>query len=176
MLKINLTKEYKIKCLIRENSNIVETLCKECLDYYILTGGTVPSKEEVKEIFIALPPNKNYEDKFVLGIYKLNELIGLVDIIKDFITTKEWTIGLMLIKPQERSNGLGKVVHKALVEWAKDLGAKSFRIGVIEDNYKGINFWSSLGYKKIKEVNMDFNKKTHLVNVMRLNLYNNGLS
>ena len=71
-----------------------------------------------------------------------------------------------------RWNELGKIAHEALVGWAKELGAKSFRIGVIEDNYKGINFWSSLGYTKIKEVNMDFTAKTHVVNVMRLQFCN----
>lgn len=55
-------------------------------------------------------------------------------------------LGLMLIEPEERGKGLGNIVHEALVDWAKDLGAKSFRIGVIEENFKGMNFWSDLGY------------------------------
>ena len=77
-------------------------------------------------------------------------------------------LGLILINPEERGNGLGKIIHKALREWAIGLGATSFRIGVIEDNYNGIKFWSSLGYTKIKEVNMNFKINTHIVNVMRL--------
>ncbi|SHE82270.1 hypothetical protein [Clostridium fallax] len=52
------------------------------------------------------------------------------------------------------------------------MGAKSFRIDVIDENYKGLGFWSSLGYKKIKETNMEFKRKTHMVNVMRLNFFN----
>lgn len=69
-------------------------------------------------------------------------------------------LGLMLIKPQERSYGLGKIVQDSLVRWAINLGADSFRIGVIEDNHKGIKFWYSLGYTKIKEANMPFTEKT----------------
>ncbi|WMJ81629.1 GNAT family N-acetyltransferase [Clostridium sp. MB40-C1] len=172
MQNINLINGYKIKHLSRENNNIVEKLCEKCSDYYILHDGILPSKEEIEEIFIALPPNKNYEDKFVLGIYKFDDLIGIVDVIKDFPTVGEWMLGLMLIEPEARGNGLGKIVHQALIMWAKDLGAKSFRIGVIEDNYKGINFWSALGYTKIKETNMDFVAKTHTVNVMRLQFCN----
>jgi len=172
MPNINLINGYKIKYLSKENNNIVEKLCKKCSDYYILHDGILPSKEEIDEIFTALPPNKNYEDKFVLGIYKFDELIGIVDIIKDFPTVGEWMLGLMLIEPEARGNGLGKIVHEALVGWAKKLGAKSFRIGVIEDNYKGINFWSGLGYTRIKEVNMDYTEKTHIVNVMRLQFFN----
>jgi len=57
-----------------------------------------------------------------------------------------------------------------LVDWARDLGVKSFRVAVIEENDKGINFWSALGYTKIKEVKMDLTAKTHVVNVMRFKL------
>lgn len=169
MKNINLINGYKIKHLSLENNKIVEKLCDKCSDYYILHEGILPSKEEINKIFTTLPPNKNYEDKFVLGIYKFrDELVGIVDIVKDFPTVGEWMLGLMLIAPEERGNGLGKIVHEALIRWVINLGAKSFRIGVIEDNYMGTNFWLSLGYKKIKEVNMSFTEKTHIVNVMRL--------
>lgn len=136
----NLPNGYKINLLSLKNNKIVQKLCEKCSDYYILHGGVLPSKEDINEIFTALPPNKNYEDKFVLGIYNFDELVGIVDIIKDFPTDGEWMLGLMLIDPARRSNGLGKIVHSALVTWAINLGAKSFRIGVIEDNYNGIRF------------------------------------
>ncbi|OAA90485.1 GNAT family N-acetyltransferase [Clostridium ljungdahlii] len=169
MKSINLINGYKIKLISVDNHKIVDELCEKCSDYYILHAGILPSKEEIDEIFNALPTNKNYEDKFVLGIYKFdNELVGIIDIVRDFPTVGEWMLGLMLIEPQERGNGLGKIIHEALVEWAINLGAKSFRIGVIEENTKGINFWSALGYTKIKEVTMDFAEKTHIVNVMTL--------
>lgn len=128
MENINLMNGYKIKILYENNHNIVEELCKKCSDYYVLHDGILPSKKEINEIFNTLPSNKNYEDKFVLGLYKFNnELIGIVDIIRNFPTIGEWMLGLMLIEPQERANGLGKIVHQALVGWAINLGAKSFR-------------------------------------------------
>ena len=147
-----------------------DELCEKCSDYYILSGGVFPSKEEINDIFTDLPPNKNLEDKFLLGVYKFEELIGMVDIIKDFPTIGEWTLGLMLIEPGERGSGLGKIIHKELIKWAKGLGAKTFRIGVIEDNHKAFKFWSNLGYIKIKEVKMDFKSKAHVVNIMSYKL------
>jgi RimJ/RimL family protein N-acetyltransferase len=173
MRNINLINGYKINSLSVDNISIVEKLCEKCSDYYILHDGVLPSKEDIDEIFTVLPPNKNNEDKFVLGIYKFDyELVGIVDIVKDFPSGGEWMLGLMLIEPDERGNGLGGIVHEALIKWAIKLRAKSFRVGVIEDNYKGINFWSALGYKKNKEVNMNFTKNTHIVNVMNLQFYN----
>ncbi|MEL7657499.1 MAG: GNAT family N-acetyltransferase [Bacillota bacterium] len=175
MMQIDLLNECQMKELSKEKTNLVEELCEKCSDYFILHYGLPASEKEIDEIFIALPPNKSFDDKFVLGIYRFDELIGLVDIVKDFPTVGEWMLGLMLITPEERGSGLGRAVHEALVIWAKELGAESFRIGVIEDNHKGFAFWSSLGYTKIKEVNMDLNAKTHIVNVMRFSFKDGDL-
>ncbi|SKA96785.1 Acetyltransferase (GNAT) domain-containing protein [Caloramator quimbayensis] len=169
-ININLTNGYSIKSLCADDFNIVKELCEKCSDYYLLIEGVLPSKKDVDEIFIDLPPNKSYEDKYVLGIFKYDELAGIVDIVRDFPDAGEWMLGLMLIKIDERGNGLGRNVHRALSEWASNLGAKSFRIGVVIDNHKAMKFWSNLGYKKIKEVDMEFTAKKHTVNVMRLQL------
>ena len=170
MHNIDLINGYQIKSLTNDSYHVVEKLCRKCSDYYILHEGILPSQKQIDEIFFTLPPDKNCEDKFVLGIYRIDGLIGIIDIIRDFPTIGEWMIGLMLIEPEERGKGLGAIVHKALADWAMGLGAKSFRVAVVEENLKGIHFWSALGYTKIKEVKMDLTAKTHVVNVMGRNL------
>lgn len=172
-INLDLINGYRVSSLCTDNYKIVENLCEKCSDYLILQDGVLPSIETVNELFMALPPNKNYEDKFVLGIYRFHdELVGIIDIVKDFPTVGEWMLGLVLISPNERGNGLGTIVHETLNKWAINLGAKSFRIGVMQDNYKGIKFWSGLGYKRFKEVDMEFTAKTHIIDVMRLQFCN----
>lgn len=167
MVNLNLKNDYRIESLTRDKLILIETLNRKCSDYYLLHDGVLPSKKEALEIFNSLPPGKNYEDKFTLGIYKFtNELVGITDIVKDFPDEGEWMLGLLLIEPKERGNGLGKLIHEALVQWAITLESKSFRIGVIEDNFKGKKFWSDLGYMKLKEATVVKPEKTHLVNVM----------
>lgn len=169
MINLKLKNYYNIISLSIDSIKIVEALFERCSDYYILQNGTYPSKEDAKELFTDLPPDKNYEDKFVLGIFNSNnKLIGIIDIVKDFPTLGQWMLGLLLVEPNERCNGLGKMIHSALAEWAINLDATSFRIGVLEENIKGLSFWSNLGYRKIKEVTMDFTNKTHKVQVMTL--------
>lgn len=140
MVKLYLRNDYTIESLTIDDIEIAEALCLRCSGYYILHDGVLPSTEKVKEIFTVLPPDKSYEDKFVLGIFKnSNNLIGIIDVVKNFPVDGQWIIGLLIIDPKERGNGLGKKVHEALAEWAVKLGAKSFRIGVIADNHRGIN-------------------------------------
>ncbi len=169
MFEISLKNGYKINRISKESFSAVFDLCVRCADYYYLHCGVSPEEREVYEIFDDLPPNKGYEDKFVLGVYDPQfKLVGVLDVIRDYVDKGEWTIGLILLDPSNRGRGLGKTVHEALIDWAKGLGAKSFRIGVIEENLTGQHFWKATGYKKIKDVSMTLTKKTHTVNVMTL--------
>jgi len=122
---IDLINGYKIAQLSKQNYDIVEELCNKCSDYFILSGGALPTKDDVSALFTDLPPNKSLEDKFLLGIYRYNNLIGIIDIVRDYPIISEWTIGLLLLEPKERGRGLGTVIHEALVKWAKSLGAKN---------------------------------------------------
>lgn len=112
---IDLINGYEITQLSKQDNHVVEELCNKCSDYYILSGGALPSKDSVSALFTGLPPNKNLEDKFLLGVYKSNRLIGIIDIIRDYPTISEWLIGLLLLEPEERGKGLGTIIHEALI-------------------------------------------------------------
>ncbi|MCU5754422.1 GNAT family N-acetyltransferase [Lactococcus lactis] len=94
----------------------------------------------------------------------------MIDLIKDFPTKGEFMLGLLEFVPAVRHQGLGKAVHKILIEKVRDLGAKSLRIGVLEVNNSAIKFWKSLGYIKFKEIEQDFGNKKQKIAVMRLKL------
>ncbi|NCB73391.1 MAG: GNAT family N-acetyltransferase [Clostridia bacterium] len=169
MREILLENGYRISELGKKTPAELLDLCVRCSDYYLLHCGVSPAEREVREILDDLPPNKGYEDKFVLGVLNnQNKLVGVLDIIRDYVDKGEWTIGLMLLDPLVRGKRLGQTVHSALIDWARGLGAKSFRIGVIEENLNGQAFWKAMGYQKIKDVSMLLTEKTHTVNVMAL--------
>lgn len=171
MERLKLKNGYEIKRIYITEIGKAKDLCLKCSDYYILSGGELPVEDDAKEIFTALPTNKDYKDKFVLGIFNnINELIGIIDIVRNFPIESTWIIGLMLIEPEERCNGLGSEIHKELVNWLRNLGAKVLRIGVIKENHKGIKFWTSLGYEKVNEIEMEFNLKKHIVYSMELKI------
>jgi len=171
MVNLEVSNGYKIKTIEDNSLKEIERLIFECSDYYKLCADAPPSKDDALEIFTALPPGKQYEDKYSLGVFNTsNRLIGVVDIVKNYPATGEWMLGLLLIKPNERSNGLGRTIHAGLVEWARTNGAASIRIGVIEDNIKAEKFWFELGYVKIKTAVFEKKMKKSTVNVMRLDI------
>lgn len=169
MAEIILNNGCVISRLSENDQAAVSALCISCEDYFHLHCGVFSADREVDGIFHDLPPGKDYADKFVLGVFDPSgRLVGLIDVIRDYVVKGEWMIGLMLLDPSIRKIGLGKAVHNALLEWAKGLGAKSFRIGVIEENTNGHAFWTALGYKKLKAASMTLTNKTHIINVMTL--------
>lgn len=169
---IQVIKDYRIKQLTKADYAIVKKLCEKCSDYYLMSGGTLITEDGINEIFNELPPNKRMEDKFLLGVFSDNDLIGLIDIVRGYPSDEEWMLGLLLLEPKQRGHGLGRNIHVALMNWAKDQKAKTFRIGVIATNNRALNFWERLGYKKIDQVSMDIVSKTHVVYVMRLFIEN----
>lgn len=166
MQNIDFPEGYAINQLSKDNNSIVWNLCNKASDYFILSGGQLPSKDDMDNIFTDLPPNKTLTDKFVFGVYRSNKLIGIIDIIRNFPTIGVWTIGVLLLDPEERGKGLGTVIHQSLVKWAKKLGAKKFRIGVIEENYKAYKFWIKLGYTKTESKKTNIVSKNQVVNIM----------
>ncbi len=163
-------KDIKIVSLSLNDIESVEELCKECEDYFLLHNGTTHTRKDLEEIFTLLPPDKQLQDKFVLGIFYKDCLIGIIDLIRDFPTVGQWIIGLLLLKKKERGKGIGKLIHRTLSEIVLNSSGEFLRIGVVEENINGLNFWKNLGYEKIKESEMKFENKLHTVYTMTLKL------
>ncbi|UYO98829.1 GNAT family N-acetyltransferase [Oceanotoga sp. DSM 15011] len=162
--------EYKLKILDKTDYEIIKNLYEKCSDYFILSSNTKASNEDIDELLFKLPPNKTLEDKFIFGMFLKDNLIGVIDLIKNFPEKYEWIIGLFLIDPSKRKQGFGKMFHNKLLEFAKSNNAKSIRIGVIEENIDGIKFWENIGYKKTDEISMKIKNKNHIVDIMKLKL------
>jgi GNAT superfamily N-acetyltransferase len=168
--KIVVSDDYSLKELSIEDKEIVLDAAIRCADYFMLHDNKLPEMSDVERIFESLPPKKEYEDKWVFGLFKDDYLIGVIDVVKDYPVNSQWIIGLMIVDKTYRGNGLGATVHSALTNWAKTKGAESFRVGSIKKNLGGNRFWLAQGYEKIKESEISFTNLTHKTNVMVLEL------
>lgn len=166
---INLDNKYIIKQISLEQSSQIEKLYNLCSDYHIICSGREANEQDIKDIF-TYTDKKIIEDSLTLGIYESSELIGLIDIFKNYPKINTWSIGLLLLAPNKRGNKLGSLVHNELKKYALSIGADSFSIGVLEENILAHKFWKSLGYNKVKESNIKFGEKEHIVHVYELKL------
>lgn len=162
-------KNYSIKKINEENILEIFDLCKRSSSFFEAHEGRYPCEESVKEILYELPEGYSYEQKHLFGVYDNNFMVSIIDFLQDYPEKKETIIGLLLISPEYRNQGLGKKIHEIIIKISKDFfNAEKLRIGVVKDNITGVKFWTSLGYKKLKEVEMILGSKNNTVIIMNL--------
>lgn len=170
MIKSILDDEYLIKPIHSSNRDEIKHLYDLCSDYHIMCSGKNATYEDVDSIF-KYTDKKTSKDSLTLGIYNKSELlIGMVDIFKNYPDNGTWMIGLLLLSPDERNKKLGKIIHEEIKQYALTQGANTFRIGVVEQNIKGLKFWKSLGYKEVKFTTIKMEDKESNLNILNLML------
>ena len=135
-----------------EDKAILQRLLENCADYFDLVNGLLPTGSEAQELFEAKPPTKTLNDKLVIGLWNsATKLIGVLDAIRDYPQPDEWFIGLFLIDPAYRQNGIGQQTYQAFEHWAVKRGAKYIGLGVVEQNACAFEFWQRLGFKIVEK-------------------------
>lgn len=168
MMNIILENEYSIKPITSSNHNEIKHLYDLCSDYHIMSSGRNATDEDVDSIF-KYSERKTLEDSLTLGVYnKCGLLIGMVDIFKNYPENGTWMIGLLLLSPKERNKNLGKIIHEEIKKYALTQGADTFRIGVLEQNTKGIKFWKLAGYQHVKSTTINIGDKESNLNILKL--------
>lgn len=151
-----------------EDGESIQLLAEACEDYYQMNTALPPGPAEAQSFFIALPEGKNYDDKFLIGIFSKDNLVGILDAIKDYKESGEWTVGLLMLHPTARKNKLGSKTYKAFEKWAVDKGASAIRIGVLEYNEGSVRFWRQLGFDTVeRRENFKFGERISHLLVMK---------
>ncbi len=142
---------YTLAALSPTEEPLVKALCERCADYIELVAGLPPSPELARDLYTLLPAGKGYEDKILIGIFAgPAELVGLLDAVRDYPTQGVWFLGLLLLEPARRGQGLGEKIYRTFEGWAKTLGAQSIRLSVAQQNEKASRFWQRLGFEEIE--------------------------
>jgi GNAT superfamily N-acetyltransferase len=145
--------DYSIRYLTLADHAQVQELYNRCADYINLISGTDPGITEAQSIFTALPPGKTYNDKFLLGILTSGQeqLLGLLDIFRDFPVSGEWYLRLLLIDPQKREQGLGGLFYRTFEHWAAEHGAHTICLSIVKQNEAEYRFWTCLGFQETRQ-------------------------
>jgi len=139
--------KYIFKDVSLDNQSKIQELCNACTDYFMISQGKPATGTEAKEFLKALPPNKTYEDKINLGLFNMkDDLVGFVDLIRNYPQNGIWYIGLLLIDPKERRNGLGKFIFGEIIRLVKNDNGEKIKIGVFIENDRALKFWESIGF------------------------------
>ncbi len=158
--------------LTHEDAKAIQTVYEKCVDYMLLVDGHPAGKNAAEGEFQDLPPGRSADDKFMFGIVNpLNDLVGVLDIMRWYPDDVTWWIGLLLLVPEIRSQGIGQKVLKGFSEYVKAKGGQAIMLGVVEDNERAFQFWSKMGFEFVRESEpRPFGNKTQTVRIMRQKL------
>lgn len=137
-------------CILGESQTLdIQNLCERCRDYFILDQGTGPGGHVGTEI---LDAHLGQSEKYVIGLYEdETHLRAIVDLLQNYPKKNEWFLGLVLIDPEARGLGLGRLIHEGVLGWIKDQKGYKINIGVLDNNRRALKFWTRLGYVFEKE-------------------------
>ncbi|NJO43389.1 MAG: GNAT family N-acetyltransferase [Cyanobacteria bacterium RU_5_0] len=146
----------------------IDAIAKE-YPFAILTDGQPPSPTAARDEFDAVPDGKTTQDKYIFGLFdSQNDLIGMIESIRHYPDNQTWWIGLMMLSPEQRGQGLGSEFYQAFEDWVSVQAVKQVSLSVVEANKPGLHFWKGLGFEIVRKTEpRQFGNKAHAVYVMR---------
>ena len=121
-------------------------------DYFKISMNGKPSMKSVIEDKNEVPPGLNLKNKN----YKLISLngrdIGIIDYVMNYPDEDSISIGLFMINGNFHRNGYGKEFIEEFIANMRNEGYHRIRLGVLNENRNGFEFWTRMGFIVIKEM------------------------
>ena len=111
------------------------------------------SLETIKKDMKVHPDIVHDQDKYYLGIYCQNKLIGVIDYLKHYRYPNSYDrnyifIGLFMIDEQYQNKGYGTVIMKEFLK-----NDYHYQLGCYVENKQGYYFWEKMGFQVIDDIN-----------------------
>lgn len=127
-------------------------LCLACTAFYELIEGEPATAATAAEILGPLEPKYANGTKHVWGLEAPRNLIAVTELLEGHPTPYDWYIGLLLVAPEQRRQGLGSDFCQAIMEWLAGRRAATVRLVVHRQNVVARTFWERQGFAPEREV------------------------
>lgn len=147
-----------------EDAPVLQRLYEACADYFLLADGAPASVSAAAEEFANLPPGVPATAKFVFAAPAQDGGVpaALVEGLRDHPQPGVWYVGLMLVRPQLRSAGLGSRVFAEFESIARQAGASELRLCVFDASAPALRFWQRNGFEFHRAIGeQQFGSRTH---------------
>ena len=161
-----LSRRYFVKKLNESDAANVYELCRRNTLYYQYCPPFV-SEQSIIEDMNALPPNKDFCDKYYLGYYNEQKLIAVMDLIMDYPDESIAFIGFFMTDVSVQNAGFGSEIIDELCRKLMEAGVKSIRLGWVKGNPQAESFWHK---NKFVETGTAYNTDNYTVIVAQRNL------
>lgn len=134
-------------------------------DYALMERGQLPDAGSVQGFFEDCPPGCDPANSVKLAcLDEVGVIIGIADMAFGFPETSDAYIGLLLIDPKKRAQGVGRRFLHHLVCEARARCCKRMLVAVLDQNTRGRNFWEREGFVLEKTFEpRDIGSKNHVL-------------
>jgi GNAT superfamily N-acetyltransferase len=148
----------------------LQVLLERCEAFEILVTGHPPDPHAAEDLLVEVPPDHPLRDKLVIGVWTDQGLIAAIDLLRDFPDQRIWYLGLLLVAPEARSQGLGGRTVEAIAAWVTGEGGRSIRLAVQAQNPDALRFWARMGFSPIGTAVQELMDRTNTVTRMERRL------
>jgi RimJ/RimL family protein N-acetyltransferase len=120
--------------------------------YFLLVQGTPPDASEARSLIRELPDGKSYADKFVYTVRRDGELLGVIDLIRDYPDPGTWFLGLIFLSCAARGTGLAAHLIDALRAHVVAEGGQVMRLAVVRPNRRARTLYDRVGFAFVYSV------------------------
>ena len=114
--------------------------------YSNLVKGRPPLPTDTEDVFKDFPPVSHAVDKLVAGFIFNNQMVGVVDICKNYPEVHIAYIGLLLFAEKFQGRGFGSEALSHIRALAGSWDCRTIRVAVIETNTRALIFWKDEGF------------------------------
>ena len=143
IIKLDITlisDHYHVRRMTEDNIAEIFALCSKNTLYYRYCPPFV-TEESIAEDMKALPPNKDYCDKYFLGYYDAEKLIAVMDLILRYPDKNTALIGFFMTDVSAQNAGIGSRIIDDLCSYLRILGFSTVRLGWVKGNPQAEHFW-----------------------------------
>lgn len=164
--------DYTVSRLTVQDADALQRLFETCGDFFELTNGMPPIPTAARDEFSDVPDGKSPQDIHAFGLVAHRSiLVGVIIAVQHYPDAETWWIGLMLLAPEHRGQGIGAKFYRAFEQWLAEHGVVHVSLCAIAPNHTGRQFWQQMGFEVIRRTaSRPYGCKTHVVYVYRRTL------
>lgn len=148
----------------------LQVLLERCEAFEILVTGHPPDPHAAEDLLVESPPDHPLRDKLVIGVWTSEGLTAAIDLLRHFPDERDWYLGLLLVAPEARGQGLGGRIVEALAAWIAAEGGRSIRLAVQDQNPAALRFWVQMGFFPVGAAVQELMDRTNTVTRMERRL------
>ena len=129
----------------------VLALEERCGDFFGLLDGAPATAESLRRDMAELPPRCTPEQKHFAALWKDGAPWMVLDLVEGWPRPKTIFVGLFVMDPALRRQGVGRAVMTAVLQAAKGAGFDRARLACLLDNPVGHAFWQAMGFRELRQ-------------------------